>query len=109
MATVSVKRNTSKEAPSNSEPPDEEIAHYASLSPERRNAAALEMAKEISEQQDRIFCVLTVALDYLRKSPDENPIAQSLMEVAEDLICDKDQNWRLIKCLESAEAANARI
>ena len=106
MATASVKRNRSTEAPNNDQPVDEEIVYYASLSLERRNAAALEMAQEIQAHHERVFCVISAAVSYLKESPDENPFARALVEVAEELMCDTGQNHRLVKCLKSAEAAN---
>ena len=85
MAKASVRGNRTNEGASTGHPVDEDQNYYATLTPERRIASALEMAEEINERHDRVYCVLSAAVDYLKQTPDDNTFGLSLAQTAEEL------------------------
>ena len=106
MAKASVRGNRTNEGAATGQPVDEDQNYYATLTPERRIASALEMAQEINEHHEKVYCVISAAVDYLKESPDDSTFGLSLAQVAEELMRDMGQNFRLVKCLETSEAAH---
>lgn len=76
---------------------------YASISAEQRVETALEMAREISEEQERHYAIATSLVSQLKLGVSNDSVdilALRLAEVLEEMLIEQGQPNRLIDCLE---------
>ncbi|MBK9783397.1 MAG: hypothetical protein IPP59_03925 [Betaproteobacteria bacterium] len=81
---------------------------YISMSADERTGAALEIAEEISEQGERLFCLASALRDNLAANFDEmkgHSGALRLAELLEELMGEKGSQNSLLDCLKAMQPA----
>ncbi len=81
---------------------------YLSMPHERQVAYALEMAKEIKEQDSRLYCLAASLRDQLENELGDDRSASrafGLAELLSELMTDSAQFYRLLDCLEAMQPA----
>ena len=84
------------------------LNRYTVMSADRRTEAAIEIAEEISEQSERLFCLASALRDNLAANFDEmkgHSGAFRLAELLEELMSEKGSQNSLLDCLKAMQPA----